>query len=144
MKTKAILFTAPEQVSVAPVETPPPAAGELLIETPYTLVSPGAELRCLAGQQPGAIFPFIPGYSLVGRVVSRGPGAALPEGTALFCSGTSQASVNRVWGGHTSYAVYAESDVYPPARRAAAGARSGCETGSHRLSRRAPQPAQGA
>ncbi len=113
MQTSAILFTAPHKVAVEPVDIPRPAAGEVLIESLYTLISPGTELRCRAGKQAGADFPFIPGYSLVGRVVERGPGVSLPAGALVFCGGTSKADVNRAWGGHVAHAVQAEQDVYP-------------------------------
>lgn len=113
MQTSAILFTAPHQVAVETADIPRPTAGEVLIESRYTLISPGTELRCRAGKQTGVVFPFIPGYSLVGRVVERGPGVSLPPGTLVFCGGTSKANVNRAWGGHVAHAVQPEQDVYP-------------------------------
>lgn len=113
MQTTAILFTATHQVALETIEIPAPEAGEVLIESLYTLISPGTELRCRAGKQDGLIFPFIPGYAMVGRVIERGPGASLPEGTFVFCGGTSKASVNRAWGGHVAHAIQPERDVYP-------------------------------
>ncbi len=113
IKTSAVLFTAPHQVTLETVEIPRPEAGEVLIASLYTLISPGTELRCLAGKEKGTIFPFIPGYALVGRVVERGPGASLPEGTRVFCGGASKASANLAWGGHVASGVQPERDVYP-------------------------------
>lgn len=113
MRTRAILFIAPDRVVLEIIEVPQPEAGEVLVESLYSLVSPGTELRCRAGKQDGALFPFIPGYTLAGRVIARGPGASLPEGTLVFCSGTSKSSVNRAWGGHVAHAVQPERDVYP-------------------------------
>ncbi len=113
MQTRAIVFTAPRQVELHDIDIPAPEAGEVLIESLYTLISPGTELRCRAGKQDGAVFPFIPGYALTGRVIARGADVSLSEGTLVFCSGTSKASLNRVWGGHTAHAVRAERDVYP-------------------------------
>lgn len=113
MQTRAIVFNAPYQVSLETVEIPPPEAGEVLIESLYTLISPGTELRCRAGKQEGTIFPFIPGYTMVGRVVARGAGVSLPEGTLVFCGGTSKSDINRAWGGHVAHAVQPERDVYP-------------------------------
>lgn len=113
MKAKAILFTAPNQVILDSVEIPAPVAGEVLLEAIYTLISPGTDLRCRAGKQEGVVFPFIPGYSFVGRVLARGEGVTLPEGTIVYCNGTSAASLNLGWGGHVSHAVRAERDLYP-------------------------------
>jgi 2-desacetyl-2-hydroxyethyl bacteriochlorophyllide A dehydrogenase len=113
MKVKAIIFTAPNQVILDSVEIPSPAASEVLLEAIYTLISPGTDLRCRAGKQEGAVFPFIPGYSFVGRVLACGEGAAIPEGTLVYCNGTRAASVNLAWGGHVSHAVRAERELFP-------------------------------
>jgi 2-desacetyl-2-hydroxyethyl bacteriochlorophyllide A dehydrogenase len=113
MQTTAILFTDIEQVTLAPVEIPEPAAGEVLLEALYTVISPGTELRCRAGQQEGARFPLIPGYSFVGRVIDRGSAATLASGTLVYGKGTARASENLTWGGHIQHAVQAEQDVLP-------------------------------
>lgn len=113
MQARAILFTAPNQLTIDRVQIPAPAAGEALIEALYTLISPGTELRCLAGKQEGALFPFVPGYSLVGRVLARGQGVSIPEGTLVYCNGTAAADVNLTWGGHVSHAVRSERELYP-------------------------------
>ena len=114
MKARAIVFTGVGRVALQAVEIPPPGDGEVLVEALYTLVSPGTELRCLAGQQQGLAFPFIAGYSLVGRVTARGPGATLPRGTLVYCNGTARAAgLPLGWGGHASHAVQPESNVYP-------------------------------
>ena len=114
MKTRAILFTAPDEATVADVEIPEPRAGEVLVETAFSAISPGTELRCLAGRQQGAPeWPFVPGYSQSGRVVALGEGVDLPVGTAVFCTGTARADVGLLWGGHTAHAVRSAGDVFP-------------------------------
>ncbi|MCS6827475.1 MAG: zinc-binding alcohol dehydrogenase [Caldilinea sp.] len=113
MQTRAILFTAPNELTVGAVQIPAPGTGEALVEAIYTLISPGTELRCLAGKQEGAIFPFIPGYSFVGRVVARGEDVFIPEGTLVYCNGTGAADVNLTWGGHVGHAVRSERELYP-------------------------------
>jgi 2-desacetyl-2-hydroxyethyl bacteriochlorophyllide A dehydrogenase len=113
MRANAIIFTAPYQVMLDVVEIPPPGVGEVLLEAIYTLISPGTDLRCRAGKQEGALFPFIPGYSFVGRIIARGAETTLPEGTVVYCSGTSAANRNLAWGGHISHAVRAERDLHP-------------------------------
>lgn len=117
MDARAIVFTGVRQVALRQVEIPSPGDGEVLVEALYTLVSPGTELRCLAGEQEGLVFPFIAGYSLVGCVTGRGQGAMLPGGSLVYCSGTARAAgVSLGWGGHASHAVRLESDVYPVPR----------------------------
>lgn len=113
MKSKAIVFTDVHQVSVIDVEIPEPKAGEILIEAAYTLISPGTELRCLAGKQVGAVFPFVAGYALMGQVIACGPNTTLKIGAWVYCSGTKQVSLNRSWGGHIQYAVQDEQKVLP-------------------------------
>lgn len=62
MQNRALLFAAPHQVSLGETTLPDPGPGEVLIETAFSCVSPGTELRCLAGRQVDRPpFPFIPG-----------------------------------------------------------------------------------
>ncbi len=113
MQASAIIFDAPYHVRLGSVDIPSPAVGEVLLEALYTLISPGTDLRCRAGKQEGAVFPFIPGYSFVGRVLARGEDATIPEGALVYCNGTSAASINLAWGGHVSHAVRAERELFP-------------------------------
>lgn len=110
MDARAILFTDVNQVTIEPITVPDPEPGEALVEIVYSTVSPGTELRCLAGRQPGAAFPFIPGYSSVGRVIA---GSAIPVGTWVFSGGTEKASRPILWGGHVSHVVKPESKLIP-------------------------------
>jgi 2-desacetyl-2-hydroxyethyl bacteriochlorophyllide A dehydrogenase len=92
---------------------PEPAAGGVLIETHYSCISPGTEMRCLAGTQAGApAWPFIPGYAMSGIVIAAGAGAHLKPGARVFCSGTERASSNRNWGGHIGHAVRNAHSVF--------------------------------
>lgn len=114
---RALIVKGVGEVEVGAVSIPRPADGEVLIRTEFSCLSPGTEARVVAGLEHGApAFPFIPGYAASGRIVETGPGASLPVGTAVFCCGTSRASIARCWGGHASHAVLAEKDlvVIPP------------------------------
>jgi 2-desacetyl-2-hydroxyethyl bacteriochlorophyllide A dehydrogenase len=114
MKTKAVLFTGVEAVAIETVDIPEPGPGEVLIENAYSCISPGTEMRCLAGKQPNAAaWPFVPGYSAAGRVIARGEGVVLEVGTPVFHRGTALTGVNRMWGGHSGHAVVAEAGVFP-------------------------------
>jgi 2-desacetyl-2-hydroxyethyl bacteriochlorophyllide A dehydrogenase len=117
MQAGAILFTNVNQAELAAITIPEPGEGELLVETAYSCISPGTELRCLRGQQPDAQpWPFIPGYALTGQVIACGAGTSLQPGTKVFCRGTQRASHARMWGGHVSHALVSERAVYtlPP------------------------------
>ena len=113
MKTQALLFAGVNDIVLKDVDVPAPAAGEVLIETHYSCISPGTELRCLAGKQAGApAWPFIPGYALSGVVIAAGQDTHLQPGARVFCSGTEHADHNRCWGGHIAHAVRHENSVF--------------------------------
>lgn len=113
MKTIALLATAIDRVEVVEALVPDPAPGQVIVEAIYTTISPGTEMRCLAGKQLGIAFPFIPGYSMVGRIAARGAGVALAEGTLVFCQGTEKADRPLAWGAHIAHALRAEDSVFP-------------------------------
>lgn len=114
MQGKALLFTGVNQVRVEPVTIPEPEAGEVLVEVVYSAVSPGTELRCLSGKQPNALpYPYIPGYSSVGRVIAVGANTTIKTGTRVFSGGTEKASHGIMWGGHVSHVIKPESKVIP-------------------------------
>ncbi|HAJ36450.1 MAG TPA: hypothetical protein DCL15_12235 [Chloroflexi bacterium] len=114
MQSQAVLFRDVDNVAVELVGIPSPGPGEVLIKTSYSVISPGTELRCLAGKQPNAApWPVIPGYSLSGCIAARGEGVDLPLDTPVFATGTRRASVNLMWGGHVAYAVTPAVSVFP-------------------------------
>lgn len=113
MQAKAIVFTNVNEVDLVQTNVPDPGPGELLIEAAYTCISPGTELRTLAGKQVGAApWPLIPGYSCAGTVIKVGPDTTISVGTTVFYAGTSRADHARTWGAHISHAVQAESRVF--------------------------------
>ena len=82
MENSTVIFERPLQVVIANREIPRPKPGALLIETTSTLISMGTELTILSGEFPEnsawagyARYPFLAGYSNVGRVVEVGEGA---------------------------------------------------------------------
>jgi 2-desacetyl-2-hydroxyethyl bacteriochlorophyllide A dehydrogenase len=113
MKTTALLATGIDKVELADANIPEPGPGELIVEAIYTAISPGTEMRCLAGRQIGVTFPYIPGYSMVGRIGARGPGVTIPEGTIVFCQGTEKADRVLAWGGHLAHALRSAASVFP-------------------------------
>ena len=75
-----------------------PRPGEVAVEVAVSGVSPGTELRAIAGKQDGDPSPFVPGYSAVGTVVA-GDGEWV--GRRVFAGGSAECGPwRRLWGGH--------------------------------------------
>lgn len=107
MQTKAIVFEGPGRVGVRDVEPLRCCAGEILVETIYSCVSPGTEMRVLSGILPDSRvgFPFVPGYAFIGRVLSVGEGVSGWR-VGDLCSGRNPVrlkEVDSLWGGHVSH-----------------------------------------
>ena len=96
MQAVRLLFVAPHQVELAPVDLPAPGPGGLLVRTTFSGISTGTELLAYRGlldpdlpidERIGSLggtfgYPFPYGYSCVGRVEhSAGP---VPPGTLVF------------------------------------------------------------
>jgi 2-desacetyl-2-hydroxyethyl bacteriochlorophyllide A dehydrogenase len=112
MKARAIVHRDLNLVELAEVEIPAPGPGELLVESKFTCISPGTELRCLGGLQ--GQFPFVPGYAMAGHVVIGGPGTQMEPGRAVQVGGTQYTgTIKSQWGGHMSHAIAHENSVIP-------------------------------
>lgn len=112
MNTQALVVVSTNTVTLTEVELPQPREHEVLVETLFSSISPGTELRCLAGKQPDAAFPFVPGYSMIVRVIQVGRNAGLAIGTLAFLMGSAHTGkFTRAWGAHMAHAVCAESDL---------------------------------
>ena len=73
MNVQAVVFDQGEQISIREVGLPEIQKDQFRTETLYSFVSPGTELRTLAGHYGASKnFPLIPGYSAVSRVVEVG------------------------------------------------------------------------
>ena len=99
MQAKVIRFESKGQAVLADFELRAPGPGEVLIENEFSAVSAGTERANLLGLPNTCTtdgFPFIPGYSAVGRVAAVGDGV---EGLQL-----GDLVVNN-WSGHRSHAV---------------------------------------
>ena len=83
-RARAIVFKAPRQVEVEPVDVPSPGDGDVLVRTLWSGISAGSEMLAYRGEIDAALpldetisalagrftFPFRYGYSCVGRVES--------------------------------------------------------------------------
>ena len=79
MLARRVVFTGSGEVELEDFELENPAQGEILIETLYTVISPGTERAALLAE-PNTItrakgFPFVPGYANVGRIIEVGDAA---------------------------------------------------------------------
>ena len=93
MKNTSVLFTGPEQIKVAPIDSDflPLGDHDLLIQTRYSLISAGTELACLSGVEAWFNFPQTPGYASVGEVVEVGAQVSeLAPGDIVYCMGGHQ------------------------------------------------------
>jgi NADPH:quinone reductase-like Zn-dependent oxidoreductase len=79
MDNPTVVFPGPRQVAIENRERPCPQEDEILVKTDVTLISMGTELTILSGQFPERSawanygrYPFLPGYSNIGRVVEVG------------------------------------------------------------------------
>lgn len=114
MKARSLLVTDVNQIELGEIEIPDPGPNEVLIRSAYSCISPGTELRALAGKQQGSTNrPYIPGYAVSGVVAAAGRDTHFKEGQPVYSAGTQRASANRLWGGHCEYAVRSAAAVFP-------------------------------
>jgi 2-desacetyl-2-hydroxyethyl bacteriochlorophyllide A dehydrogenase len=114
MKSKAIVFTAPLKVSLEEINVPEPRAGQVLVQAHYTGISTGTETRILKGSALAGekLIPCIPGYSLVGRIVKKGPQTKLKEGDLVYVVDVNYFTEYKpAWGGHVEYALVPETEA---------------------------------
>ncbi|MCC6241131.1 MAG: zinc-binding alcohol dehydrogenase [Phycisphaerales bacterium] len=116
MKSRAIVFESPFKVDVRQFELQPIGENEVLVQTHYSTVSPGTELRTLAGKEQTADpFPLVPGYSTVGEVVEVGRNVkGLKTGTMAFVRGcrSLQPGLGCSWGGHAAHLIAPQEEVF--------------------------------
>jgi 2-desacetyl-2-hydroxyethyl bacteriochlorophyllide A dehydrogenase len=78
---------APHEVAIEEFDLPEPGPGQVLIETEASAISAGTELAIYTGvhqwlsdpSRSWPKFPFVPGYSAVGRVRTAGEGVERPR-----------------------------------------------------------------
>jgi len=98
-----VVFESIGKAVVKPFEVPQPAAGEVLLENDYTVISAGTEranLMNLPNTSGG--FPYYPGYCGVARVVDVGDGVeSVKAGDRVLST----------FSGHRSHAVHKAADL---------------------------------
>jgi 2-desacetyl-2-hydroxyethyl bacteriochlorophyllide A dehydrogenase len=106
MNGKAVVFTSVGRAVLEELAVGAPGPDEVLVENEYTVVSPGTERANLMGLPNTVVsekgFPFHPGYSGAGRVLSAGRDVdGLAPGDRVVIP----------WGGHRTHTVKKASSV---------------------------------
>lgn len=113
MQTKAVIFPEFGKVDIRNIELPEMGEEDIRIETLYSYVSAGTELRVMEGHYGTADrFPFVPGYSYIARVTERGKKVkGFKEGDLLSCRfGGSFKNYSCCWGGHAAEHIVKAND----------------------------------
>jgi len=102
-QAQAIVFDAPQTLSVQTLELKPFEAADLEIEVSFSGISTGTERLLWDGTMPpfpGLGYPLVPGYETVGTVVRAGDAAGMPLGSTVFIPGSySFQGVRNIFGG---------------------------------------------
>src|SRR5579875_3411453 len=91
LRTPAVVFDAPERLTLREVELKPLGENDVLVEAAWSGISTGTERLLWTGRMPpfpGLGYPLIPGYETVGRIVDAGAGARRRIGETVFVPGS--------------------------------------------------------
>ncbi len=117
MRSKAVVFTAPNQVRWMDVKSPDPGADDIVIEIHHSWISNGTEGSFLRGERLSGDeawqhgdpmpFPMIAGYQKVGRILSLGSNVAGFEVDEMVFASMSKATgmFDNRFAGHISPSV---------------------------------------
>ncbi len=123
MKSHAVVFTGPNQVSYQEISSPEPGAEDLVVELHHSWISNGTEGSFLRGERlsgdvawrPGdpAPFPLVAGYQKVGRVARVGAAVrGFSPGDWVFASMSKvEGMFENRYAGHVSPSVCHQHSV---------------------------------
>lgn len=107
MKAQAIVFTGVRQIELQEVQLKPLSSTDVLVETWWSSISTGTEKMAYNGliPSPPFIFPFIPGYETVGRIVEVGAhvNKELVGKFAYIAGSFNYEGVNAAFGGASQF-----------------------------------------
>jgi 2-desacetyl-2-hydroxyethyl bacteriochlorophyllide A dehydrogenase len=107
---QVVLFDKINHVTTGSAALKECAPSEVICETLYSTISPGTELRMLAGHYGTQDkFPYIPGYSSVGKIIALGSEVTgWRVGDLVNMRNTAPfADTTTLYGGHSSHKVVA-------------------------------------
>jgi 3-hydroxyethyl bacteriochlorophyllide a dehydrogenase len=103
LTASAIVFEAPQHLSVQTLELKAFEDADLEVEVSYSGISTGTERLLWDGTMPpfpGLGYPLVPGYETVGTVVKAGSQAEVAVGASVFIPGSySFQGVRNIFGG---------------------------------------------
>ena len=106
-KSKAIVFSGVRQIELREVSLKPVSSTDVLVETWWSSISTGTEKMALNGliPSPPFIFPFIPGYETVGKIIEVGDhvNQNLVGKFAYVAGSFGYQDVNAAFGGASQY-----------------------------------------
>jgi 3-hydroxyethyl bacteriochlorophyllide a dehydrogenase len=119
MKSTAVVFDRPKQLSLQALELPQVKAGQLEVAVQYSGISTGAERMLWDGSmsaQSGMSYPLVPGFETYGQVVKAYKGSKHQEGDRVFVPGANCfTGVKSMHGGAASRLVVSDQLVLPVA-----------------------------
>jgi len=114
-QAQAIVFDAPQQLSVQTLDMKAFEAADLEVEVSFSGISTGTERLLWDGTMPpfpGLGYPLVPGYETVGTVVRAGESATVPVGASVFVPGSySFQGVRNIFGGAGSRLIVSHERV---------------------------------
>ena len=117
MKSQAVVFNSPKQLSLKRLDLPDLQTGQLDIAVEFSGISTGTERMLWDGSMPpfpGMGYPLVPGYETVGRVVRSAADSGVQEGQRVFVPGANCFSgVKSLFGGAASRLIVAAPKVIP-------------------------------
>ena len=107
MKTKAVVFPEVDKFEMREITLPKVEAGDILVRTLVTAISPGTERWFLRGKHLGTQFPLIPGYHRIGIIEKCGDDVTeLEVGDIVYGSGGRwEEDIQCQFGAHVGYSV---------------------------------------
>jgi 3-hydroxyethyl bacteriochlorophyllide a dehydrogenase len=114
-KANAIVFDAPQQLSVQTLELKPFEATDVEVDVSFSGISTGTERLLWDGTMPpfpGLAYPLVPGYETVGTVVKVGDSDSVKVGDQVFIPGSySFQGVRNLFGGAGSRLIVSHDRV---------------------------------
>jgi 3-hydroxyethyl bacteriochlorophyllide a dehydrogenase len=114
-KANAIVFDAPQQLSVQTLDLKPFEANDIEVEVSFSGISTGTERLLWDGTMPpfpGLAYPLVPGYETVGTVVKMCDSDSVKVGDQVFIPGSySFQGVRNIFGGAGSRLIVSHDRV---------------------------------
>lgn len=117
MKSLAVVFDQPRQLSLRELTLAPAGAGDVVVRIDFSSISAGTERLLWEGRMPvfpGLGYPLVPGYESVGVVTEAGADATIAVGTTVFVPGANcYGDVRGLFGGASRTVVAPAARVIP-------------------------------